>query len=261
MIKTIKKIILSSLSILGISFLFWILFLLNPNWLYANKTQFDIVTVYHNQNLDEQTETVINNAIILISNSELFDDEISIELCLNDDKIYPNLNPLIGQPLAYAMLNKTVLKNCKIKFNENIAETQWEINNYEHRKFNLTWLLAHEFTHNLQYNANSNYVIKSTLGKINWKLEGHAEYVSREFMHDGELKNKIETYLIEEQKEHIGFPVFELEDGTEQILAYFKYALVIQYLMEEKELSFNQICDLERGLDKLYYEMIDWSKK
>jgi len=262
MIKTIKKVILSALSILGFSFMFWVLFLLNPSLSYANKTQFDFVTIYHNQDLDEPTEVVLKNAMSIIKKSALFDDKVKINLCLNDDNIYPNLlNPLVGQPTAYAILNKTVIKNCRPDFKENIAETQWEINNYEHRKFNLTWLLAHEFTHNLQYHTNSNYVIKSTLGKINWKLEGHAEYIARAFKNDGALKNKIEKYLIERDKEHTGLPVFELEDGTKQILSYYKYGLVIQYLMEEEEMDFGQICKLEKDLDELFAQMIEWSEK
>lgn len=258
MLRVIKKIILSSVSILGISFLFWIVFLLNPNLSYANKTQFGMVAVYHNNALDEQTEALIDAAIHIIKDSELYDNEISIQLCLNDDSIYPNLYPFAGGPMAYAMLNKTIVKNCKIQFDENVVETQWEVNNNELRTFNLTWLLAHEFMHNLQYHAKSNYVMTSTLGKINWKLEGHAEYISRQFKNDGKLKEKISKFLEEQKKEHNGLPVFELDDGTRQIFSYFKYALVIQYLIEEKEMDFNQICDDERNLDKLYSEMIEW---
>ncbi len=261
MIKILKKVILSSFSILIISFLFWILFLLNPSLSYANKTQFDIVTVYHNQNLEEQTELVIKNAIGIIRKSELFTEETLIELCMNDDNLYPKINPLIGQTNAYAVLNKTIFKNCKPKFNENLTEFQWGINNHELRKFNLTWLLAHEFTHNLQYQTDLNYVIKSTIGKLNWKLEGHAEYIAREFKNDGELKTKIGKYLIEKNKEQTGIPVFELEDGTKQILSYYKYALVVQYLLEEKELNYKQLCELDVSLEKNYEEMIEWNEK
>lgn len=261
MIKTIKKIILSSLSILGISFLIWTLFLLNPNLSYANMTEFNEVKVFHNQDLEEQAEAVITEAINIIKQSDLFEDEISIYLCMNDDKVYPNLHLLIGAPMAYAIFNKTTIKNCKVKFDENVAEIQWEVNNNEIRNFNLTWLLAHEFTHNLQYHANAKYVIKTTLGIRNWKLEGHAEYIARRFKNDGKLLDKIEKYLIEETKDHVGIPVFEIEDGTKQTLSYFKYALVIQYLMEEKKLNYFQICDLETDFDKLFKEVIDWSKK
>jgi len=261
MIKTIKKIILSSLSVLGISFLIWTLFLLNPSWSYAHKTQFEFVEVYHNNQLEENTEQVIQAAIQRIQQSDLFNKATAIQLCMNDDPIYPNLQPYLGAPLAYATLDKTTIKNCTVNFNENLATTQWAVNDYEFRKFDLTWLLAHEFMHNLQFQTNTKYVVTNTMGTINWKLEGHAEYISRGYKEDGLLKQKIKKHLIVEQNEHIGVPVFELADGTKQSLTYFKYALVIQYLMEEKGMSYLQICTLETSLDDLYREVIDWSQK
>lgn len=261
MIKTIKKIILSSLSILGISFLIWTLFLLNPSWSYAHKTQFDFVDVYHNTPLDANTEHILQAAIQRIKQSDLFNNATAIQLCMNDDSVYPSLQPWLGGPLAYATLNKTTMKNCTLNFNANEATTQWAVNNHEFRRFDLTWLLAHEFTHNLQFQVNTKYVITSTLGTINWKLEGHAEYISRGYKQDGQLKQKIKKHLLVEQKEHIGVPVFELADGTKQSISYFKYALVVQYLMEEKGLNFFQVCELETSFEDLYKEMIEWSQK
>lgn len=258
--KTIKKILLSSVSILGVSFLIWFVFLLNPNLSYANQTQFDQITIYHNQELAEGTELIIKDAIEIIKRSDIYDKNLKIQLCLNDDKIYPNLFPFAGGT-AYAFFNKTVMYASNPNFKNNVAAFKWEFNNYELRKFNLTTLLAHEFMHNAQHNFNSRYYITSTLGKINWKLEGHAEYIAREFKNDGRLKDKIAIYLIEENKAHVGVPVFKLEDGTIQNLSYFKYSLVIQYLIEIKELTFDQICELEPSLDKPYAEMIEWNKK
>lgn len=115
--------------------------------------------------------------------------------------------------------------------------------------------------HNVQHNHNSNYYIKSTLGKINWKLEGHAEYIAREFKGDDRLKEKIKFHLLEVAKDHTGIPVFELEDGTIQNLSYFQYAIVIQYLMEVKKLDFDEICKLQMEFDDLYTEMVNWSKE
>jgi len=258
--RIIKKIVLSLLSILGISFLMWTVFLLNPNLSYAHQTQFDNVTIYHNEELEEGTELIIRNVISIIENAEIYDKNINIQFCLNDDKIYPNLYPFAGA-IAYAFLNKTVIYASKPSFKNNFTEFSWEINNYELRKWSLTSLLAHEFMHNVQHNHNSNYYVKSTLGNLNWKLEGHAEYIAREFKGDNKLKKKIEFYQIEEKKDHLGIPVFKLEDNTIQSLSYFKYALVVQYLMEIKNLSFDEICELENRLDSLYKEMIRWSEK
>lgn len=35
---------------------------------------------------------------------------------------------------------------------------------------------------------------------------------------------------------------------------------MIQYLMEIEKMNFDQICELNLSLDKLYSEMIEWSK-
>jgi len=260
-IKTIKKVVLSAFSILGISLLVWTFILLNPHVAYSNETQVDIVTIYHNQPLENGTKEVIEDAIAIIKKSPLFNDDIALELCLNDGSYYPGINPLTGKPLAYAMLSTTVLYNCTPKFDKNIAESQWAINNYELRKFDLTYLIAHEFMHNLQFNTNFKYVVSKTLGTIFWKFEGHADYVARQYQNDGKLKERINTFLDEEMKEHVGLPVFKLEDGTEQILSYFKYSLVIQYLMEQEKLSYLDICKDERTLEEVYGTMIEWSKK
>ena len=189
-IKIVKKVVLSTLSVLGVSLLVWIFILLNPHVVYSNETQVDIVTVYHNQPLENGTKEVVENAIAIIRKSPLFKDDTSIELCLNDGSIYTGLAPFSGMSLAYAMLDKTALNKCTPKFNKNIAESQWAINNYELRKFDLTYLLAHEFTHNLQISTNFKWILNNALGKIHWKLEGHADYVARQYENDGKLKEE-----------------------------------------------------------------------
>jgi len=261
MFKTIKKVVFGSLSILIFSVLLWIILAINPSLSYANNTQIDFIKVYHNEPLHENMESIILETISILKTSELYSEDISIDLCLNDDKLYPKLNPFGGRSLAYAMLDKTVVKNSTINYEEKTAETKWEANNYEFRKFDLPWLLAHEFTHNIQYHTDFAYVFKTTLGNINWKLEGHAEYVSRQFKNDRKLKEKISKYLLEENKEHSGYPVFELEDGTKQIFSYYKYALVIQYMIEQEGLNYKQICEDKRSLDELFKTVKIWTKK
>lgn len=258
MLKTIKKVILGSISILGVSFCIWTCLLLNPNLVYAESTLIDGVTIYHNSNLDPDVKAVVNDALQIIKSSELYSEEFHIKLCLNDESLYPKLYPFAGAA-AYAFLDKTVMYACTPNFKENTAEFKWEVNNFESRKLNLTNLIAHEFTHNLQYFNDPKYYVTSTMGRLNWKFEGHAEYISRQFKNDGKLKNKISQYLSEIEKEHSGIPVFQLDDGTIQNLSYYKYALVVQYLLEVQHIDFNQLCNLQQDFEILYDEMIAWN--
>jgi len=260
MLKTIKKVVLGSLSILMISFLVWTVALLNPSMAYSKSTIVENVTIYHNSILQPETKAIVINALNTIKTSEIYNDQSKIELCLNDGSFYPSLHPF-ASGTAYAFLNKVALYHCQPDFKANTASFQWELNNNELRKFDLTVLLAHEFMHTAQHEHNSSYYNFSTLGKLNWKFEGHADYIARQYKQDGALTDKIDKYLFEAQKEHVGIPVFTLEDGTIQNLAYFKYAIVIQYLMEVKELSFDQICKLDIEFDQLFKEMLNWNKQ
>lgn len=261
MLKTIIKVLISSISVLLFSCLGLTLLMLNPSWSYANETQHDFITIHHNQVLETATLDVLDDAIEILKTSDLYNEDIRLDLCLNDGSYYPNLHPIVGQASAYAMFNKTILDDSEPDFSLNVAVMEWAINNFERRTFNLTYLLAHEFTHNLQYAANKQYYLTTTIGKINWKLEGHAEYISRQFQNDDLLKEKIKIYLEELEKTHNGFPVFPLEDGTVQILSYYKYALVTQYLMEQKNFDFDKICKDTRNLEDVYNEMLNWFLK
>lgn len=259
MIRLLYKVLVSSISLLTLGVIFWLAIFMNPSISYANKTVFDNVTVYHNNDLDANTGKVIKDAITIIQKSSLYTNEIEIDLCMNDDNLYLNLYPLGKNALAFALFNKTVIANCDAKFNENIAQTEWEANNYELRKFDLSYLLAHEFTHNLQITDTPMYWLTSTLGGINWKFEGHADYIARQYQNDGQLRTRIKRFLDEEKKEKIGFPVIELENGTKQIFSYLKYSLVIQYLLEEKNMSLHDIYNDEVKLEPNFQEMLTWA--
>lgn len=266
MYKTIKRVVLGSLSILGLSCTVWIMLMLNPSIVYSNSTIIENITVYHNSELQNEAEQVIKNALDILNASEIYDDEIEISFCMNDGSIYPNLHPT-SSGTAYTFLTKSVMYASTPDFKKNTAEFKWELNNYELRKYNLTVLIAHEFMHAVQYKYNSRYYLSSTISftphqvNLNWKLEGHADYIARQFKNDGNLIGKIEKYQTEGDKEHIGVPVFELFDGTIQNLSYYKYAIVIQYLMEVKELDFDDIINLETTFNDIYEEMIEWSRR
>lgn len=260
MFKLIKRFIFSSLSILGISLLIWTVFLLNPSLSYANQTNYEHVTVYHNNDLEPETEVILRHAVSLIKQSDLFTEDTHIKFCMNDSKVFIRLNPLVGEALGYAYFDMAVMKNGTFSFAENKIETRWASNDFEYRKFDLTTLIAHEMMHNLQCAADQKYWMRSTMGKLNWKLEGHAEYIVRGFKNDGQLGKKIDRYLFESAKEKKGYPVFEYEDGTKQILPYYKYALIVQYLMDVKDLTFEALCALEADQDVIYEEMLEWKR-
>lgn len=93
--------VISSLSVLGVSTVIWIFALFHPGVIYAERTEVDQVSIYHNQPLSPHAEQVVKNALEIITPSELFSEKINIQLCLNDASVYPALHPL-GAGIAYA---------------------------------------------------------------------------------------------------------------------------------------------------------------
>ena len=89
----------------------------------------------------------------------------------------------------------------------------------------------------------------------------HADYVARSLQNDGRLIERIIRIKKEDLKEHIGLPVIELKDGTKQIYSYYKYATVVQYLIQVKKLDFLELCDLDSSLEDQYNEMLQGSRK
>ena len=64
--------------------------------------------------------------------------------------------------------------------------------------------------------------------------------------------------MIEENKEHNGLPAIKDEVGTYLTQGNYKYALIVQYLMEIKKMNFNQICELDTNINEIYSEMLKW---
>lgn len=256
MYKTIKRVVLGSLSVLLLGTLVWVLLLLNPAWSYAHQTSFGPITIYHNQALEASTEDVLKEAIEIIKTSELYTSDFQVDLCMNDGSRFPEFHPFSGG-LAYAFVDKAVFYHARPNFSRNRAFNTLAGPNQVHKESNLTWLLAHEFTHNLQFNWNILFPLKYEF----WQQEGYAEYISRQWKNDGLLREKIQILLDQESKTQENYPVVFLHpDGTTQELSYYKYGLMAQYLFEEEGLNFVNLADEKRSFDAIYQKMITWSE-
>jgi hypothetical protein len=253
MFKLIKKIILSCLSVLGLSFVVWLVLLMNPSLSYAHQTQFGPVTVYHQQDLPAETAGMLDQSIHLIRESELYDEDIRIDLCLNDGSFYPELWPYKGLT-AYSFMNKTVIYRSEPDFAHNYTEWSWAVNHYERRRWKLTELLAHEFIHVLQYQQEKLHTLKYD----HWKIEGYAEYVSRK--ERGPLLPLVRQLAEEQNKQHNGIPWITFADGTGTSLMYLERWLVVGYLMEEKGMSYRQILDSTLSFDDIRSKMLAWAQ-
>jgi len=124
----------------------------------------------------------------------------------------------------------------------------------------LTGTLAHEMTHCLQ--ANKYGIIKFNPFKHPelWKLEGYPEYISRHTELSGKnysLTSEINRYMNLMSKA-TGIWILSEEGGCEVPNYYYKGRLMIEYLMDIRHLSYDNILNDTVSENTVYQEMIKW---
>lgn len=224
-----------------------LIIVLNPILTYANKTTYNSFIIYHNAKLDPLLTSQLDDANDLLKTSEFNNDILKLEICLNDGSIYIDIIKAIrGQAFAWGFYDKVVLQgtmNCK--------ENYIELNGY---KWNLTQLLAHEMTHCLQFNKLGFLKSKPITNIENWKWEGYAEYISRQYTNQKYLlKNLDQLHQTNKNSWEITF-----DDNTVAPREYFCYFTLVQYCLDIKKMSYKQLLTDTTNERSIRQEMEKW---
>ncbi|MCE7995542.1 MAG: hypothetical protein HEP71_26420 [Roseivirga sp.] len=246
MIKFLKRLFVRLLMISSVGFLLVILTVISPTLLYGHETEVGEVTIRHEQPLPTGFVTLLEEAMVLVRNSELYDPTFSIQLCLSDGSRYPELiGKLKGEGFGHGFYN-IALVSSKVNVKANLAT----LNGYN---WNLKELIVHEILHTYQYNR---YGFK-TINFDQWKIEGYPEYISRR----SKLPLAIE---IERLIEHNGHKPIETwtwvneEDESGVSLDYLKNHLLVRYMLEEEKMTYDQLLTDTRSKEHVVDQMMNW---
>ncbi|MBL7703821.1 MAG: hypothetical protein JNM14_16345 [Ferruginibacter sp.] len=221
--------------------------ILNPVLTYANKTEHNNHTLFHNKPLDPAVLTTLDQAAELLKASEFYNPKLRLDICLNDGSKYPELiKALRGQAFAWGFYNKVIMQG-----NADFKKGYVKLNGY---KWNLTQLLAHEMTHCLQFDELGFWKSKPIANIPNWKWEGYAEYVSRQNDDQKNLFKNI-TRLIGANKNSWEI-IFA--DNTIAPRAYYEYWILVQYCMDIKKMTYKQMLADTKGEQAVKEEMMRW---
>lgn len=110
---------------------------------------------------------------------------------------------------------------------------------------------------------NQNYMIQivSIKHPEPWKLEGYPEYISKKkepSEKEYNLTSDIDRYVRLEKKATDNWISLE-KDGCEAPNYYYKGKLMIEYLIDIKHLSYDQILKDTASENSIYQEMIKWN--
>jgi len=221
--------------------------ILNPILTYANKTTHNDYTIFYNTKPDPIFFSNLDQATELLKKSELYNENLKLDICLSDGSQYPDIIKAIrGQAFAWGFYDKVVLQGkmyCKYNY--------VELNGY---RWNLTQLLAHEMTHCLQFKKLGFWNSKPVANIDNWKWEGYAEYISRQ---DKNLKNLLKN-IERIQKESKNTWEIYLDDSTITSREYYNYWNLVQYCLEIKKMSYPKLLIDTTSEDIIKQEMMKW---
>ncbi len=243
---------------IGISVLtFFVLFsglvtsFLFPQPLFAHKLEYKKFNVYSDQVVDKNIEVILNNAYNLVEQSELQDKNYAYDIFLGLDNIYNRIEDLQGKgPAARATAGNIVFK-VRVDIENNKAFGPRSI-------INLTELLGHEMVHCLQANTLGLWNMNQLNHPPYWKLEGYPEYISRQAKlkdKDYSLSNEIKRFIELESNSSDGFVEMSEKHFVPSI--YYKGRLMVEYLMDIKGMTYDEILKDSRDEDQIFEEMVN----
>ena len=255
--KKFRRILKRMLFILLIIISALVTIILFPQLVFANKMKYKNFKVCSNDKINHDIKILLDNAIDLAQRSELYDSSYKYNIILCHNTFYNKIDDIllgIG-PAARGRLNNVIIK-VRVDPTANLAFATF----HKECNVNLTYLLAHEMIHCLQ-------VKKYGIIKFNpirhpelWKLEGYPEYISRKTQlssEDYSLANEIERYINLENKATTKWVLPE-EGGCEVPNYYYKGRLMIEYLMDIKHMSYDQILKDSVSESTIFNEIIKW---
>lgn len=225
---------------------------LNPGLLYANQSQFGHFTIYHSSPLPAELPLLLEEVDEIVQESELYDSEWTVDICLNDGSYYPGLIRLVhSRGFAYGFYNKIVLTS-----EIDCARNQAVLNGY---RWNLVQLLAHEMVHTLEFHKYGFWGSNPIAGHPNWKWEGYPEYISRQAADQTDLKSNFRRWQMD-QSEADGDWGVEFEDGTMAPPEYYMDWMLVHYCMEVKGMSFEALLSDPTSRAEIQAEFEAWAQ-
>ena len=258
--KIFKRILKVTLLAIAAGILTIAIIILFPQQLFAKRISYKKFTVYSNDNVDDNIKTVLDNALILVRRSELYDPNYSYNIILCNNSFY---NKIDDELLGVGRTARATLKNIIIKVRidprENLAFPVF----HKACEENLTEVIAHEMIHCLQ--AHRYGILKFSPFKHPdfWKLEGYPEYISKQKKNSDKehsLTSDIDRYVNLKSKA-TDIWILSEDGGCEFPDYYYKGRLMMEYLINIRHRSYDEILKETASENTIYQEMIKWNNE
>src|SRR5688572_17085107 len=256
MTRKFRRILKRTLWALFIVIAALVLTILLRQLLFANKVKYKKFKVCSNYKISDDIKVVLDKAMSLVERSELYDSGYHYNIILCHNTFYNKIDDLLGSGQAARARLHNVIVKVKIDPKSDLAFATFP----KECQVNLTYLLAHEMIHCLQAKKYGIIKFNPISHPEFWKLEGYPEYISRrvQFMgKDYSLIKEIERYTELENKAVNGW-ILTPDGGCEFPDYYYKGRLMMEYLIDIKHLTYDQILKDSVSESTVFNEMIKW---
>lgn len=231
--------------------------LLFPQPLFANKLEYKQFTVYSNDKITNDIILLLDDAMALVEKSEINDPgyEYDILLCFNS-----LFNKIDDRLLGFGPSARATDNNVTIKVQINAKQDLFFRTFHAKCQSRLSYLLAHEMIHCLQTNKYGILKFNPIKHPEMWKLEGYPEYIARQPRltdKNYSLVSEVDRYIELESKAKDVWILIE-EGGCEAPNYYYKGRLMVEYLMDIKHWTYDQILNDTASENSIYADMINW---
>lgn len=230
--------------------------ILFPQPLFSNSYEYKNFKIYSNYELNQEAfNNAIDQAIIILKKSEINDPNYNYDVFLASETIYNQIDDFIfGEwSVARAIDNNVIIKR-------EVNEEEGAVKNGEN-EFDLVYVLVHEIIHCLQSKKYGKLKFNPVSHPPYWKLEGYPEYIARrELLENKEydLRVGISDFLNRTASDEDINQVIQISENESTPYIYYKGRLMVEYLMDIKKMSYDQVLDNSVQEDSVYSEMMKW---
>lgn len=200
-------------------FVAYLLTICFPQYLFAHEVTYQNFTVYSKAPFDKRIYKVLDDAEARLSKSTIYDRAISRRVFLtNSHGLYVFLSNKAFRSFANSV---PLIDNILINKSE-VADDLVFLNRPKHNKRSLSGVIAHEVAHLF---IRKKVGVVRTLLMPTWKNEGYCEYVAGD-----------STITYEE-----GVELWKENPNDDSKYRYFKYHMMVKYLLETEKLSIQDV--------------------
>lgn len=257
-----KKIIRYSLRVLLVLVLMLtllIVFMLNPQIVYAKKQHYKHFTIYSKSGYPGGYEKVLDKTLELVKKSELYTPGLKPDIFLNDgngSSVKFVLKKAIGEAFAWGYHNNVILNG-----STDASLTWLQLNGYNRH---LARTIAHELIHCYQAKKLGLFKSNPIAGIPHWKWEGYAEYICYKSAVKNEtrvLYEAIAKYEAEKDKDDFAWSTVNIDEGESFAgKDYYRFWIMVKYLSDIKRFNFDQLLKTDMTEEQVFGEMIKWYK-